>query len=254
MTDFVARGRLVWLLLGVLMGTIAVGCGTNPRRVAERRVEAQLPRLIGAAKQYRVYLLGRHEQMFQGKVKAARIVGEEVEIQPNLVLRELVVELEEIVYRRDSPLQAKRGVFHATLTDEALASYLRALLPPIGSPWKLVVSRLDNLQVRSRAGEIRLSIEVHTRLGVKLPGELGGQLRLREHKQVWFEASEVKVVGLSVPEKVRDLLSDLFLNRPLIDLSGVRAPVRVDRIAIGDGRLMIEGDVLVEQLAEQMQS
>lgn len=254
MNGDVLKRCVVWALLGVFIGLTTIGCGMNPRRLAERRVEAQLPRLIGTAKRYRVYLLGRHERMFQGKVRAARIVGEEVEIQPNLVLRELVVELEEIVYRQDSPLQAKRGVFQATLTDEALTSYLRALLPPIRSPWNLVVSRLDNLQVRSRAGEIRLSIDVHTRLGVKLSGELGGQLRLREHTQVWFEASEVKVVGLSVPDKVRDLLSDLFLNRPLIDLSGVRAPVRVERVAIGDGVLMIEGEVLVDQLAERLQT
>ncbi|MCS6948972.1 MAG: DUF2993 domain-containing protein [bacterium] len=242
------------MLFVILLAMVAAGCGVNPRRLAEKRVEGQLPRLIGPAKRYRVYLLGRHERMFQGRVKAARIVGEEVEIQPGLVLRELVVELEEIAYRQDAPLQAKRGVFHATLSDEALASYLRSLLPPIRSPWSLVVSRLDNLRVRSRAGEIRLFIDVHTRLGVKLSGELGGQIRLREHTQVWFEASEVKVVGVTVPERVRELLSDLFLNRPLIDLSGMRAPVRVERVAIGDGMIMIEGQVLVEQLAELMRS
>ncbi len=244
--------RWAWALAAVLVAAIATGCGVHPRRLAEKRVEAQLPQLIGPAKRYRVYLFGRHERMFQGKVKAVRIVGEGVEIQPGLVLRELVVELEEIVYQPDKPLQAQRGVFHATLSDETLSTYLTSLLPPIRSPWNLVVSRLDNLRVRSRAGEIRLSIEVHTRLGVKLSGELSGQLRLREHKQVWLEASEVKVVGLTVPEKVRDLLAELFLNRPLIDLSEVQAPIRVDRIAIGEGMVMVEGIVLVEQLAQRM--
>ncbi|MGC8782883.1 MAG: LmeA family phospholipid-binding protein [Armatimonadota bacterium] len=240
------------ILLGVcLLVALAIsGCGINPRRLVEKRVEAQLPRLIGPAKRYRATLLGRHERMFQGKVKAARIVGEGVEIQPGLTLRELVVELEEVEYRRGSPLKAKQGSFHAVLGDEVLQSYLSDLLPPVRSPWNLVVSRLDNLRVRSRAGEVRLSVDVHTRLGVKISGELSGVLRLKEGTQMWFEASEVKVVGLSVPEKVRELLSDMFLNRPLIDLSGIKAPVRIERVAIGEGTLMFEGPVLVEKLAE----
>ncbi|GIV15884.1 MAG: hypothetical protein KatS3mg022_1319 [Armatimonadota bacterium] len=191
--------------------------------------------------------------MLQGKVKAARIVGEGVEIQPGLTLRELVVELEEVEYRQGSPLKAKQGSFHAVLDDEALQSYLSDLLPPIRSPWNLVFSRLDNLRVHCRAGEIRLLIDVHTRLGVKLSGELSGQLRLKEGTQIWFEASEVKVVGLSVPEKVRELLSEMFLNRPLIDLSGIKAPVRIERVAIAEGTLMFEGTVLVEELAELTQ-
>ena len=191
--------------------------------------------------------------MFQGKVRAARIVGEDVEIQPQLVLRELVVELEDIEYRRDAPLRAKQGFFHATLNDEALQSYLSDLLPPVRSPWNLVVTRLDNLRIRSRAGEVRLSVDVHTRLGVKISGELSGKLRLREGMQIWFQDTEMKIVGLSVPEKVRELLSELFLNRPLIDLSGIRAPIRIDRIAIGEGTLMFEGTVLVDRLAELAQ-
>ncbi|GBC95425.1 hypothetical protein HRbin16_01214 [bacterium HR16] len=240
------------ILLGFcLLVALAIGgCGINPRRLAEKRVEAQLPRLIGPAKRYRATLLGRHERMFQGKVKAARLVGEGVEIQPGLTLRELVVELQEVEYHQGSPLKAKQGSFHAVLDDEVLQSYLSSLIPPVRLPWNLVVSRLDNLRVRSRAGEVRLSVDVHTRLGVKITGELSGALRLKEGTQIWFEASEVKVVGLSVPEKVRELLSEMFLNRPLIDLSGIKAPVRIERVAVGEGMLMFEGAVLVEKLAE----
>lgn len=245
------RGILVALGLAV---TVAVSsCGVNPRRLAERRVEAQLPRLLAPATRYRVYLLGRHERMLHGKVKAARIVGEGVEIQPNLILRELVVELEEVEYRQGASLQAKRGSFHAVLCDEELRSYLSGLLPPVRSPWDLVVSRLDNLRVHSRAGEMRFAIDVHTRLGVKLSGELSGSLRLKEGTQIWLEASEVKVVGLSVPEKVRELLSEMFLRRPLIDLSGIRAPVRIERVAMGEGMLIFEGTVLIERLSDLTQ-
>lgn len=244
----------VLVALSLAVAIAASGCGMNPRRLAEKRVEAQLPRLIAPAKRYRVTLLGRHERMFQGKVKAARIVGEGVEIQQGLTLRELVVELEDIEYRRDAPLRAKQGSFHATLEDEVLQSYLSDLLPPVRSPWNLVVSRLDNLRIRSRAGEIRLSIDVYTRLSVKLSAELSGKLRLKEGTQIWFEDTEMKVVGLSVPEKVRDLLSEMFLNRPLIDLSGVKAPIRIERVAIGEGTLMFEGAVLVDRLAEMTQS
>lgn len=245
--------RVILIIFGFAVALTTGGCGIHPRRLAEKRVEAHLPRLIGPARRYRVTLLGRHERMLQGKVKAARIVGEGVEIQQGLTLRELVVELQEVEYRQGSPLKAKQGSFHAVLDDEALQSYLSDLLPPVRSPWNLVVSRLDNLRVRCRAGEIRLSIDVHTRLGVKLSGELSGQLRLKEGTQIWFEASEVKVVGLSVPEKVRELLSEMFLNRPLIDLSGIKAPVRIERVAIAEGTLMFEGAVLVEKLAELMQ-
>lgn len=188
--------------------------------------------------------------MLQGKVHSARMVGEGVEIQPGLTLRELVIELESIEYRKDEPLRAQKGSFHAVLGDDALQSYLSDLLPPVRSPWSLVVSHLDNLRVRSRAGEVKLSIDVHTRLGVRLSGELSGQLRLREGTQIWFEASEVKVVGISVPEKVRELLSEMFLSRPLLDLSGIKAPVRIERVAVGDGMLMFEGAILVEKLAE----
>lgn len=240
------------ILIALCLSTVLLvgGCGVNPRRLAEKRVEAQLPRLIGPAQGYRAYLYGRHERMFQGKVQLVRVVGEGVEIQPGLTLRELVVELQDVEYRRDAPLKAKSGSFSATLSDDVLQAYLSNLLPPVRSPWNLVVSHLDNLRVRSRAGEVKLSIDVHTRLGVKLSGELSGQVRLREGTQIWLEASEIRVVGLSVPEKVRELLGDLFLNRPLVDLSAVRAPVRTERVAIGDGMLMFEGTVLVEKLSE----
>lgn len=192
--------------------------------------------------------------MFQGKVQSARIVGESVEIQPGLTLRELVVELEQIEYRKDAPLKAKSGSFHATLSDDALQSYMSALLPPIRSPWNLVASHLDNLRIQSRAGEIKLSIDVHTRLGVKLSGELSGQLRLKEGTQIWLEASEVRVAGISIPDRVRDLLAEMFLNRPLLDLSGIKAPVRIERVAVGDGMLLFEGTILVEKLAELMRA
>jgi hypothetical protein len=69
---------------------------------------------------------------------------------------------------------------------------------------------------------------------------------------VWFEDTELKVIGLSVPEKVRELLSELFLNRPLIDLSDIRAPIRIERVAIGEGTLMFDGAVLVDRLADLM--
>lgn len=192
--------------------------------------------------------------MFQGKIQSARIVGEGVEIQPGLTLRELVVELEEIEYRKDAPLKAKSGTFHATLSDDALQSYLGALLPPIRSPWNLVVSRLDNLRIQSRAGEVKISVDVHTRLGVRLSGELSGQLRLKEGAQIWLEASEIKVAGISIPDRVRDLLAEMFLNRPLLDLSGIKAPVRIERVAVGDGMLVFEGTILVEKLAELMRA
>ncbi|GIV20213.1 MAG: hypothetical protein KatS3mg023_1964 [Armatimonadota bacterium] len=249
-----SKRREALLVLTLIVATAVSGCGVSPRRLAEKRVEAQLPRLIAPAKRYRVYLLGRHEKMFQGRVQAARIVGEGVEIQPGFTLRELVVELEEIEFRKDAPLRAKRGTFHGSIEDEVLQSYLSSFLPPVRSPWNLVVSRLDNLRLRSRAGEIRLSLDVYTRLGVKLSAELSGKLRLQEGTQIWFEDTEMKVVGISVPEKVRELLSELFLNRPLIDLSGIRAPVRIERVAIGEGTLMFEGTVLVEKLAELTQT
>lgn len=188
--------------------------------------------------------------MLQGKVKSARITGEGVEIQPGLTLQELVIELEGIEYRRDAPLRAQKGSFHAVLSDDELQSYLNSLLPPVRSPWSLVVSHLDNLRVHSRAGEVKLSVDVHTRLGLRLSGDLSGQVRLREGMQIWFEASGVKVVGLSVPEKVRELLSEMFLNRPLLDLSGIKAPIRVERVAVGDGMLLFEGAILVEKLSE----
>jgi hypothetical protein len=100
---------------------------------------------------------------------------------------------------------------------------------------------------------MRFAIDVHTRLGVKLSGELSGSLRLKEGTQIWLEASEVKVVGLSVPEKVRELLSEMFLRRPLIDLSGIRAPVRIERVAMGEGMLIFEGTVLIERLSDLTQ-
>ncbi|MEJ5253358.1 MAG: DUF2993 domain-containing protein [Chthonomonadetes bacterium] len=243
------RKSALYMLCLLVMVTTG-GCGVSPRRMAEKRVEARLPRLIAPAKRYRVYLFGRHERMFQGKVQSARIMGEGVEIQPGLTLRELVVELDEIEYRKDAPLKAKSGSFHATLSDDALQSYLSALLPPIRSPWNLVVSHLDNLRIQSRAGEVKLSIDIHTRLGVRLSGELSGQLRLKEGTQIWLEASEVKVAGISIPERVRDLLAEMFLNRPLLDLSGIKAPVRIERVAVGDGMLLFEGTILVEKLAE----
>lgn len=246
------KKRRAIIIIALAVAIAVSGCGVNPRRLAEKRVEAQLPRLIAPAKRYRVYLLGRHEKMFQGKVRAARIVGEGVEIQQGLILRELVVELEDIEYRKDAPLRAKQGSFHASVDDEVLQSYLSSLLPPVRSPWNLVVSRLDNLHIHSRAGEMRLSIDVYTRLGVKISAELSGRLRLKEGSQVWFEDTEMKVIGLSVPDKVRELLSELFLNRPLIDLSGIRAPVRIERVAVGEGTLMFEGAVLVDRLADLM--
>lgn len=240
----------LWTIFAVLL--VVTACGVHPRRLAEKRVEAQLPRLIGRAKYYRVYLLGRHERMFQGKVQMARIVGEQVEIQQGLVLRELVVELREVEYRRDEPLKAKEGTFYAVLDDEVLQKYLASLLPPIHSPWSLVVSRLDNLRVRTRPGEIHLAIDVQTRLGIKLSGELSGQLRLKEGRQVWFEASEIRVIGITVPDRVREFLAELFINRPLIDLSQVKAPIQLERIAIGEGRLQFEGSVLIDKLAEML--
>lgn len=191
--------------------------------------------------------------MFQGKIRALQLVGTDVEIQPGLIVNRLVAELEGIEYRREQPLVIQTGTFHATIGSHSLQSYLGSILPPVRSPWSMVVSHLDNLRVQIRAGEVRLSIDVHTRLGLKLSGELIGLLQLKTRSQIWLESRQIRIVGVSVPDKVRDLLSEIFLNRPLVDLSEVKAPVEITRVALGEESFIIEGTVLVERLAELLQ-
>jgi hypothetical protein len=227
------------LLLLVLPLVVAAGCGRGVERIAERRVNALLPEVIGPADRYATRVRGDSPgALSRGRMRRVHVDGVGVRLSETLTVDTLVLDLDQVAV--DLKARRLRGVervtFRASVGEENLNRYLRAQRPDIPG-------------LRVALGPSRATVHARPQLlGIStVPVSVDGAVTPRAGGRFLdFIPNGAQVSIVPVPAPVLRYLSEKV--NPVIDLTAVRIPVRVERVEIRSGTLLLGGSVAPEDL------
>ncbi len=220
---------LVLLTLTLLLA----GCGRNVEQVAERQINGLLPTLVGPADKYATRVRGRPDALLRGRMRSVHIEGEGVGMAGELTLDTLILDLTGV----SVDMNAKRlsGIesitFSATLGEENLNRYVRSRRPDI-----------FGLQVALGRSGATVSARPEIFGGISAPIAVEGVMRPRPGGSLLdFIPAGARVSVVPVPAPALRYLADRL--NPVVDLSTLRVPVRVERAEIRQGALLLSGTV-----------
>jgi hypothetical protein len=209
------------------------GCGREVERAAERRVNGLLPALVGPADKYGTRVRGNPDALLRGRMRSVHIDGEGVRMTEELTLDTLTLDLTGVTV----DVKAKRlsGIesvtFAATLGEGNLNRYVRARHP--GIPGLQVALGQAGATVHARPeifGGIAAPLAIE---GVITPRAGGGLLD--------FLPGGARVSVVPVPAPVLRYVAERL--NPVLDLSTLRVPIRVEKAQIRQGALLLTGTV-----------
>lgn len=225
--------RILWLLVLAL----GAGCGRDVQRAAERRINPLLPELIGPADKYSTRVRGKADALARGRMQSVHVDGAQVRMAPDLTLDTLALDLTNV----SVDLKAKRLSnienisFRATLGEANLNRYVRARRPDI--PGLRVTlgpqNRVGSATVQARP-EIWGLVAAPLSVDGRITPRVGGRL-------LDFTPGGARVSVVPFPLPVLRYLADQL--NPVVDLSTLRVPVRVERVEIQPGALLLTGTV-----------
>ncbi len=224
--------RKLLLGAGLLMAAaLFAGCGSGSD--SGRFLEQLLPRVLGPAQRYEVRVSGASENLLRAaRVRASRLTAGE-----GLVLDTVQVDLANLRFNRREQelLGADRADFWAVLLQEDLNVSLRDR-----------VALIRDLRIRliPGAAQIRGSADIP---GVHLPivpeFTLDGRLEVDDLGRLQFQPDRVHIVGIQVPALAGKFLATQI--NPLLDLGGMRTPVRLTSAETANGEVRLRGRALV---------
>ena len=221
--------RLKTLFPFTILATLLSGCaGGLVRSQVEKGIRGSLPEYIGPAKHYSVHTDGSEASMLKGKIGRIEIEGEEVQVDPNLVVQHLYVDMREV--RCDVDTRALKTVgsttIEAVIAEDAVNRYIER-------------TRQDlNLTVTLEPGKILVKF-VPTVAGVGVPISVSGTLAVAGEDKVNFAADSASLGRMPVPAYVVNKV----LNRmnPVLDMSQMRFPVILREIVLLKGAAEVKG-------------
>ena len=229
---------LVCLLLGALF--VVAGCDTTG--IAEREIERAAPRYIGPADRYDADVVG----LRQTTAQQVRLTGFGVRPAPNIVLRQLVLTLNDVEYQRD-PFRITRigsALFSGQVTEQAATAYLNARLAANAQPIPL-----RNVQVTFLANQVRVTGTAVIN-GNELPVTTTGILQA-QGQQVLYLPQQITVGDIALGEQLRNAIAQGI--NPLFDLSQLAFTPLIQQITLQPGLLTISGMADPAQLVRLMQ-
>ena len=232
------------LKLPVCAITAAVVCaglaGCNPVRKIERKAEQSLHVMLAPAKSYRVRL-GLDMGVLKMKAQSAHIQGEAVEIRPGLVVDWLDATVQDVSQTSEG-IQFATGTYTANISEKNIEAYVLKHLPEISSPWNKVVKRLEDVSLTVAPEGVTIALVAVTPI-TRLSAKVVGMPDLRPDGTVWIRAAEVHALGFNLPEPVKNAIMGQFLNRPLLDMKQMGAPISIESIVCGKAQMTITGDI-----------
>ncbi len=228
----------IWLAAVTAVCICLVGC--NPVRKIENKAEQKLQVMLAPAKSYRVRL-GLDMGVLKMKAQSAHIQGEAVEIRPGLVVDWLDATVQNVSQTPEG-IQFTQGTYTANISQKNIEAYVLKHLPEIGSPWNKVVKRLEDITLTVAPEGVTIALVAVTPI-TRLSAKVVGIPDLRPDGTVWIRAAEVHALGFNLPEPVRNAIMGQFLNRPLLDLKQMGAPISIDSIVCGKAQMTITGDI-----------
>lgn len=221
----------ILFVLGCLFALSA--CSRPINRAAERRIREALPDLLGPARRYQVHVSGAPLDTTAGKLAAVIIDADDVQLPNGMLLDHLNLDLRKVDYdldhrhlRRVASAAFRIDVGQATL-DEYLAGEM-----PRGETVRHVRVSLRSLDQVAISGE-RIA------LGVGVPFQLTGPLRIAGPTRIAFDPKGLALVGVPIPGLIVDFFKDYLVRA--VDLSHLPFRVRLSAIHVDAGRLSLLG-------------
>ena len=213
-----------------ILATVLGGCaGGLIRSEVAKGVRHALPDYIGPAKSYSVTVHGDSAAILKGKIESLEIQGEDVQVDPKLLVGRLLVEMNGV--RCDVKTRALKSVEHAVvdalISEEAVNAYIRethgdASLTVKLEPKKIVVLFIPKV------------------VGIGVPISVSGTPAIVGGDKINFQADSASLGRLPVPAPVVN--KALEAVNPVLDLSAMRFPVTLREIVIEKGAVRVKGN------------
>ena len=219
----------------VALAAVLAGCDLSGR--VEGEIEAALPRAIGPAESYEATVEGLRAR--SGEADVVRIVGRRVRPEGSPTLDRLDLDLRGVRYDRgDRRIErAERATGRVRVLPADLAAFLEArddiaeasvaLRPPAAATVRLRPDLTDVALLRGVTAEVR------------------GTLR-PDSGRVYLDVTSVRAAGIGLGGTVARALGDRI--NPVVDLGDRGPDLRVTRLAVEDGALVLDAEADVDGL------
>lgn len=224
--------RTLTALFFCLLMLLPAGC-REVERVAERKVNDILPGYVGPADKYSTRVRGNPDALRRGRMRSVHVDGVNVRLTEDLTADALRLDLENVdVDTGTKRLRSvERVTFLAMLGEASLNRYIKARRPEI---------RDLRVELGAADATVHATPEI---LGVALtPIAVKGTVTPRDGGSLLdFTPGSGRVAVVPVPAA---LLAYLAQNlNPVVDLSTLRIPIRVEKSEIKDRAVYLTGTI-----------
>jgi hypothetical protein len=224
----------------VVLALVLVGCARPGEKQAEKAIQKLLPEYLGPAKSYTTRVKGKSlGAVMRGRLREVRITGTDVQLTDELLVRELTIDAEEVAadLKTHSLKGIGKAVFTARIDEARLDAMARKRRPKL----------LDlKLALRGRSVQVTLRPEV---FGYPtLPITVDGTLAVRGGgKSLDFSPDRGRLTVVPIPEAVLDFMAERL--NPVVDLSALTVPIRMERAESVGGQLVLSGTIPPDEIA-----
>lgn len=211
------------------LAVFLVGCGGGfVRSKVERGIRNALPQYVGPAEKYTVRVDGSSTDMMNGFIKHLHIEGTAVQVDPKLLVSQLVVDMDEVRYNSKRELTSiGKTIFGASVTEGDINRYLAQS-----------DAKEYNIKVRLTPSQVQVSFMPNV-LGVNVAVTVAGKPEIVSGSKVNFVADSASAAHLPVPAFiVNQVLANI---NPILDMSEINFPIAMEHITIKNGSLNLGG-------------
>ena len=217
-----------------LFPLMLAGCKGAVENEAGKRLNALLPEYLGPAQKYTTTVdADSAGAIMRGRFRKVHIEGIGVQVNPKMTIDRLQLDFAEVeVDTKAKKLRSIGGAtFACSLSGENLNRYVQAQRPDVNG-LKASLTRTGILINAAPQDPFKL---------VAVPIAVEGKLIPHGGAKMDFKPNMAKVSILSIPGFALDFIQ-ARLN-PLVELSGMAIPVKVESADVRDGYLTITGAV-----------
>ena len=219
-------------------GALLTGCaGVSPQRIAERKIEAALPRVLGPAQKYDVHVAGDAFALSRGRAKRVQISGDQVQLTSALTMDTLNIDAADLVFDAKTRTMQSAGPidFRGSLGQTNLSRYLALTKGPASS-----------LQVTLHDSDLEAAVPV-TALGLRTTAHLSGNFAPHPGAadQLDFHADGARLGVVPLPPALLNAALDRM--NPLLDLSGMKIPLTVTSATVEHGVVSVHGTAKIPE-------
>jgi hypothetical protein len=222
---------------------LLAGCGRSINRAAERRIRDALPDVLGPAKQYRVHVENAPERTIEGRLANVTIDGDDVQLSNGLLLDQIHLELTgvEVDMGRRQVRKIEGTRFAATLSEASLDEFIAGESPE--------GETIRRARITLRGGNMVTISAERVVLGVGVPFQLSGPLRLAGPQRIEIDPTRLTVIGIPIAGVILNFLKGRFESA--IDLTTLPLPIQVTGVQTTAGKLTISGSADVNVILQR---